>query len=89
MTKNYFYIILLFLCFSATSALAQDGKQQSKVQENTIESLNVYPNPTTGDRIYITWGCWRISTTWMRKLSKERSLRLSARNSKKISWPKI
>ena len=54
MTKNYFYIILFFLCVSTSSALAQDGKQQSKVQENTIEGLNVYPNPTTGDRIYIT-----------------------------------
>ncbi len=54
MTKNYFYIIIFFLCFSTVSVFGQDGKQQSKVQENTIESLNVYPNPTTGDRIYIT-----------------------------------
>lgn len=54
MTKNYFYIILFFLCLSATSASAQDGKQQSKVQESTIEGLNIYPNPTSGDRIYIT-----------------------------------
>ena len=54
MTKNYFYTILFFLCISATSALAQDGKQQSKVQESTIEGLNIYPNPTSGDRIYIT-----------------------------------
>lgn len=54
MTKNYFYIILFFLCLSTTSALAQDGKQTSKVQESTIEGLSVYPNPATGDRIYIT-----------------------------------
>lgn len=54
MTKNYFYIALLFLCLSATSAFAQDGKQASKVQESTIEGLSVYPNPATGDRIYIT-----------------------------------
>jgi len=54
MTKNYFYIILFFLCLSTTSALAQDGKQQSKVQETTIEGLSIYPNPTTGDRIYIS-----------------------------------
>jgi hypothetical protein len=54
MKKKYFYFTLFFLCFSATSALAQDSKLQSKVQENTIEGLNVYPNPTSGDRIYIT-----------------------------------
>ncbi|MEC4004050.1 T9SS type A sorting domain-containing protein [Flavobacterium sp. SUN052] len=54
MTKNYFYTIILFLIFSTTSALAQDGKQQSKVQETTIEGLNIYPNPATGDRIYIS-----------------------------------
>lgn len=54
MTKNYFYIILFFLCLSTSSALAQDGKQQSKVQESTIEGLNIYPNPTNGDRVYIT-----------------------------------
>jgi hypothetical protein len=34
--------------------LAQDGKQTSKVQESTIEGLSVYPNPASGDRIYIT-----------------------------------
>jgi hypothetical protein len=54
MTKNYFYTALLFLCLSTTSAFAQDGKQASKVQESTIEGLSVYPNPATGDRIYIT-----------------------------------
>jgi hypothetical protein len=54
MIKNYFYIALLFLCLSTTSTLAQDGKQASKVQESTIEGLSVYPNPATGDRIYIT-----------------------------------
>lgn len=54
MTKKYFYIILFFLCMSAFSTVAQEGKQTSKVQESTIEGLNVYPNPATGDRIYIT-----------------------------------
>lgn len=54
MTKNYFYITLFFLFLSTSSVLAQDGKQQSKVQESTIEGLNIYPNPTNGDRVYIT-----------------------------------
>jgi hypothetical protein len=54
MTKNYFYIILFFLCLITTSVLAQDGKQQSKVQENTIEGLNFYPNPVSTGKIYIS-----------------------------------
>lgn len=54
MTKNYFYITLFFLCFSATSVLAQDLKQQPKAQENSIEGLNFYPNPVTNGKIYIT-----------------------------------
>jgi hypothetical protein len=54
MVKNYFYIILFFLCLSSNTALAQDWKSSSKVQENTIEGLSVYPNPASGDRIYIT-----------------------------------
>lgn len=54
MKTNYFYIVLFFLCLSASSAFAQDGKQTSKVQESTIDGLSVYPNPATGDRIYIT-----------------------------------
>lgn len=54
MTKNYFYIILFFLCLTTTSVLAQDSKQQSKVQETTIEGLNFYPNPVTNGKLYIS-----------------------------------
>ncbi len=54
MTKNYFYIVLFSLCLSTSAAIAQEGKSQSKVQESAIDGLNVYPNPTSGDRIYIT-----------------------------------
>lgn len=54
MTKNYIYIILAFLCLSTSSALAQDSKIQSKVQENTIEGLNFYPNPVTNGKLYIS-----------------------------------
>lgn len=54
MTKNYFYTILFFLCLCTTSAFAQDGKQQSKVQENTIEGLTFYPNPVSNGKIYIS-----------------------------------
>jgi hypothetical protein len=54
MTKNYLYIILIFLFAGTSAVVAQEGKSQLKVQESTIEGLNVYPNPTSGDRIYIT-----------------------------------
>lgn len=54
MNKNYFYIILFFLMFSASSVVAQDGKSQSKSQENGIEGLSFYPNPVSSGKIYIT-----------------------------------
>lgn len=47
MKKNYFYITLLFLLFSLGAA-AQDGKGE------TIDGLNIYPNPVSSGRIYIT-----------------------------------
>lgn len=54
MTKNYFYIILFFLLFSVSGAMAQDGKSQSKSQENGIEGLSFYPNPATSGKLFIT-----------------------------------
>lgn len=33
---------------------AQETKQQPKVQDNTIEGLNFYPNPVTNGKIYIS-----------------------------------
>lgn len=54
MIKNYIYIAMFFLCLSTTVAYAQEGKQASRSGEDTIEGLSVYPNPATGDRVYIT-----------------------------------
>ena len=55
MAKKYFYT-LLFLVFLFTLSLsAQEVKQQTKVQENTsIEGLNLYPNPVTNGKVYIS-----------------------------------
>ena len=55
MTKNYFYTsILLFFLFSL-SLSAQEAKQQPRPQENTsIEGLNLYPNPVSNGKVYIT-----------------------------------
>jgi hypothetical protein len=55
MTKNYFYITLLLAIFFTTSATAQENKQLPALQDNTsIEGLNLYPNPVTNGKVYIT-----------------------------------
>jgi hypothetical protein len=55
MTKNYFYITILLVFFFTVSLLAQETKQQSKLQETTIiEGLNLYPNPVSNGKVYIT-----------------------------------
>lgn len=55
MAKNYFYITLLLGFLFTLSVSAQEGKQQSKLQETTvIEGLNLYPNPVSNGKVYIT-----------------------------------
>ena len=55
MAKNYFYITLLLGFFFTMSVSAQDGKQNAKLQETTvIEGLNLYPNPVSNGKVYIT-----------------------------------
>ena len=55
MKKNYFYIILLLAIFFTTGAKAQDSKPSPKIQEDTsIEGLNLYPNPVTNGKVYIS-----------------------------------
>ena len=53
MTKNYFYILMLLCFFSVTTAVAQDGRSTSKVQD-PIEGLSFYPNPVSNGKLYIT-----------------------------------
>lgn len=55
MIKNYLYIATLLGFFFTTSLSAQEIKQQSKLQETTnIEGLNMYPNPVSNGKVYIT-----------------------------------
>jgi hypothetical protein len=55
MIKNYFYITLFLVFFFTLSLSAQEVKQQSKLQETTvIEGLNLYPNPVSNGKVYIT-----------------------------------
>jgi hypothetical protein len=55
MTKNYFYIVTFLVFFFAIGLSAQETKSQSKTQDNTsIEGLNLYPNPVSNGKVYIT-----------------------------------
>jgi hypothetical protein len=55
MTKNYFYIATLLVFFFTLSLSAQESKQQSKSQESaSIEGLNLYPNPVSNGKVFIT-----------------------------------
>jgi hypothetical protein len=55
MTKNYFYITILLVFLSSLSLSAQEAKQMPRLQESTsIEGLNLYPNPVSNGKVYIT-----------------------------------
>lgn len=55
MGKKYFYITLLFLSLFSFGAYAQENKDVSAMSSNqAIEGLNIYPNPVSTDRVYIT-----------------------------------
>lgn len=54
MTKKYFYIALLLTCMFSLGATAQENKNNIAASKEPIEGLNIYPNPTKADRIYIT-----------------------------------
>ncbi|WP_379812106.1 T9SS type A sorting domain-containing protein [Flavobacterium chuncheonense] len=56
MAKNYFYIILLFFSLLSFDVLSQESKgvATNKSQEPTIAGLNIYPNPTSSGKIYVT-----------------------------------
>ncbi len=55
MTKNYFYIATLLVFFFTLGLSAQESKQQPKLQEaSSIEGLNLYPNPVSNGKVYIT-----------------------------------
>ena len=55
MTKNYFYSAILLVFFFSLSLNAQDLKQQPKPQETSvIEGLNLYPNPVSNGKVYIS-----------------------------------
>ena len=54
MKKHYIYITLLLFFLISLSAVAQETKTASAGGKEPIEGLNIYPNPVSGGRIYIT-----------------------------------
>ncbi|MFP9118860.1 T9SS type A sorting domain-containing protein [Flavobacterium sp. RNTU_13] len=54
MKKYYYYItVFLFTLFSLT-ATAQESKSGISAGKEPIEGLNIYPNPVSGGKLYIT-----------------------------------
>lgn len=57
MKKIYILLILtsLFYLHSTTEARSQSSVSDRNIKSNqTIEGLDIYPNPPNGDRLYIT-----------------------------------
>ena len=55
MAKNYFYSITLLVFLFSMSVNAQETKPLPKTQETaTIEGLNLYPNPVSNGKVYIS-----------------------------------
>lgn len=55
MAKKYFYIIVLLFSLFSLGTYAQENKENSAMSSTqSIEGLNIYPNPVSTDRVYIT-----------------------------------
>jgi hypothetical protein len=54
MKKFYFYTTLLLFFLFSLGAAAQENKATPAGGNEPIEGLNIYPNPVSGGKIYIT-----------------------------------
>jgi len=54
MTKKYLKPIVYLLFLIIFSNAKSQEVLQSEKQTDTIDGLSIYPNPTSGDKIYIT-----------------------------------
>gem|GEM_PF-90406 len=54
MKKFYFYTTLTLLFLFSLGAVAQENKATFTGGNEPIEGLNIYPNPVSGGKIYIT-----------------------------------
>lgn len=54
MKQKYFYTTLLLFFLFSLSVIAQESKTISAASKDPIEGLNIYPNPVSSGKIYIT-----------------------------------
>ena len=55
MKQNYLYLFLIVgLLLCATPASAQTSEEDPPPTEIAIEELSIYPNPATGQKVFIT-----------------------------------
>ena len=54
MTQNYFYSTLLLVFFFTVGVSAQEVKQSKAQDSSVIEGLNLYPNPVSNGKVYIS-----------------------------------
>jgi len=54
MKKHYFYTTLLLFFLFSLGAIAQENRGNASASKEPIEGLNIYPNPVSSGRIYVT-----------------------------------
>lgn len=55
MKQHYlYYLLLIGLLLFAAPVSAQVSQQEPPVKEIPIEGLSIYPNPATGQKVYVT-----------------------------------
>lgn len=54
MKKNYIYTTLLVFFLFTLGLAAQENRGIASSAKEAIEGLNIYPNPVSSDRLYIT-----------------------------------
>nr|WP_322623106.1 T9SS type A sorting domain-containing protein [uncultured Flavobacterium sp.] len=54
MKKYYFYITVFLFTLFSLAVSAQENKSGSSAGKGPIEGLNIYPNPVSGGKLYIT-----------------------------------
>ena len=54
MKHKYFYTTLLLLFLFSLGAIGQENRTISTASKDPIEGLNIYPNPVSSGRIYVT-----------------------------------
>jgi hypothetical protein len=54
MKKYYYYITVFLFTLFSLAASAQESKSGISAGKEPIEGLNIYPNPVSGGKLYIT-----------------------------------